>query len=216
MVLGAVIFDLDGTVLSNEDEWGEAFSRVLKKLGVKKISNLPHVRGIGVRENWPPLLKKFNLKTKRNLDELYLLTKREYEKLLPKVTLKRGYTKFVGNLKKSNVLIGLATSSSWSVLEQIFDKFDIEKDFDCITTGDEVNAKKPDPQVFNITVKKLGADRTECLVIEDAAAGIEAAKLAGLKTVGIAWDEKHKKTLRKADFIIADYNELTPEVISKL
>ena len=77
MKLSAVIFDLDGTVVADEDEYGEAFARVLKKLGVIVDSEYPHVGGIGVRENWPIFIKKYNIKTDKTIEELTLLTQKE-------------------------------------------------------------------------------------------------------------------------------------------
>ena len=64
-MISAVIFDLNGTVLSDEDEYGLAFKRVLETLGAEVESDQPHVSGIGVEENWPKLLKEYGVKTKK-------------------------------------------------------------------------------------------------------------------------------------------------------
>lgn len=216
MKVSAVIFDLDGTVLSNEDEWGRAFGNVLRKLGVKNVSYFPHIGGIGIKENWPYLIKKYNIKVNMTLDELAALTKTEYEKLIPKVTLKKGFTNFINDLKDSGILRGLATSGSWDMLEKVFDHIDIENDFDSITTGEEVFEKKPDPQIFELSAEKLGVDPSTCLVIEDSPAGIKAAHRAGMKVVAMARDKNQKDELKDADYIISDFDDLTPEVISQI
>jgi HAD superfamily hydrolase (TIGR01509 family) len=216
MKLSAVIFDLDGTVLSNEDEWGRAFGKVLEQLGVKNVSFFPHIGGIGIKENWPYLLDKYNIMTGKSLDELAVLTHQEYEKLLPEVTLKAGYKEFIGELKESGIATALATSSTWNMVEMIFSLIDFKEDFDFITTGEEVISKKPDPQIFRITADKLGIPASECLVIEDSPAGIEAARSAGMKVIAIARDEEHKKILNYSDHIIENFRNLTPEIIAKL
>ena len=91
MRITAAIFDLDGTVVSDEDEWGEAFKIVLQRLGVKEQSAYPHVGGIGIEENWPIFIRKYNIKTNESIEELSQETKKEYVKLIDRIRLKQGF-----------------------------------------------------------------------------------------------------------------------------
>jgi len=214
--LSAVIFDLDGTVLANEDEYGQAFAEVLKSIGARVKSDFPHVAGIGVKENWPGLLKKFRIKTKKTPDELARDTQRQYLKLLSKVHPKEGLGVFIKDLRDSGVPIALATSSDWFILEATFEKLDIEKYFDAVTTGEEVLTKKPAPDLFLKTAQKLGVGPSECLVFEDSESGIKAAHAAGMRVVAIARDEEHAKGLRGADLVITSYWDISPEALWRL
>lgn len=216
MKVSAVIFDLDGTVLANEDEYGAAFASVLRSLGAKVTSDYPHVGGIGVEENWPGLLKKYKIKTKKTTQELAKQTQREYLKQLAKVHPKDGFEVFIKDLKDSEIPIALATSNEWVMLEATFERINIEKYFDIITTGEEVAAKKPAPDLFIKAAQKLGVEPSDCLVFEDSNSGIEAALAAGMRVVAIARDEDHAKSLKKAGLVIRSYWEVSPELLWRL
>jgi beta-phosphoglucomutase-like phosphatase (HAD superfamily) len=82
MKLLAVIFDLDGTILDNEDEYGIAFKKMLSKLGQKTDSEFPHTQGIGMEENWQKLIPKYKIKTKKSIEELSKETQGIYLKML--------------------------------------------------------------------------------------------------------------------------------------
>lgn len=210
MKLTAAIFDLDGTIIENEEVYGKAFKKVLGRLGVEVDDEMPHTGGIGVEENWPRLIKKHNIKTKKTKKELGQETQEEYFKLLDQVKLKDGFIEFVKGLRDSGMKTALATSNTWSVVEKIFDTHRIESYFDSVTTGEEVLGKKPDPDIFIKSVKKLNIEPEECVIFEDSTAGIEAAKRAGIKVIGVARDKEHAKELKDADIVIKDYTQLTP------
>lgn len=216
MKLLAVIFDLDGTVLDNEDEYGIAFREVLSKLGEKTDSEFPHTQGIGVEENWQRLIPKYKIKTKKSIEELSKETQKAYLKILSRVTLKEGVRNFIQDVKDSGVFVALATSSTWPTVEKVFEALDLEGIFDVMTTSEEVRFKKPDPEIFLLTAQKLGVDPETCLVIEDTEAGIKAAKGAGMNIVAIARDEKHAKLLKEAKKVIYDYGELSPNMLADI
>lgn len=212
----AVIFDLDGTVLDNEDEYGASFKKVLEALGAKNISDFPQTGGIGVEENWPKLLEKYHVTTNKTVEELSVETQQEYLKLLPKVTLKKDLEIFIKELKEKGIKTGLATSNVWTILEKVFESLPIENYFDSVTTGEEVVNKKPAPDLFLIAADKLDVKPKECLVIEDAPSGIEAARDAGMKVVAIARNNKLAEELKDADLVIRDYNQLSPKLVGGL
>lgn len=216
MEIAAVIFDLNGTVLADEDEYGAAFRKVLAKLGRKIKKEYPHVGGIGVKENWPILLSKYKIKTNKTVEELTKETQDAYIEQLKKVTVKKGFDELVRDLKESGILVGLATSNAWWIVEEVFDELKLDDVFDSITTGEEVEYKKPDPDIFNLAAQKMGVEPDACLVFEDSAAGIESASRAGMRVVGIARDAEHAKTLSDALFIINDFFEVTPERLKQI
>ena len=213
MKLSAIIFDLDGTILDNEDEYGIAFNKVLSRLGEGTDSEFPHTQGIGVEENWQRLISKYKIKTNKSIEELSKETQEAYLKILSKVTLKKGVKDFIKDLKDSGMLVALATSNTWPTIEKVFDALNLEGIFDTMTTGEEVKFKKPDPEIFLLTAQKLGVDPENCLVIEDTEAGIKAAKAAKMKVVAIARDNKHAKLLKEARKVIFDYKELSSNTL---
>lgn len=209
MGLTAVIFDLDGTVLDNEDEYGLAFGKVLRSLGKRVDSKYPHTAGIGVKENWPLLLSKYKIKTRKSIEELTAQTQDAYLKLLWRVKIKKGFKNFVSDLRNSGVATALATSNAWWIADEVLTELGLKDFFDVTTTAEEVDYRKPNPDLFLLTARKLGVEAGECLVIEDSEAGIEAAHAAGMKVIGIARDKEHAKTLKEADLVIYNYNQLS-------
>jgi HAD superfamily hydrolase (TIGR01509 family) len=216
MIISAVIFDLDGTVLDNEDEYGKAFNKVLKDLGVDSGTDYPAVGSIGVHENWPILIEKYKIKTDKTIEELGHTTQEAYLKQINQVTLKLGINDFIKNLKESGVPIALATSNDWFIVEADFDRLKLDHYFDCVVTGEEVRDKKPAPDLFLKAAEKLSVEPKECLVIEDAPAGVKAAHTAGMKVVAIARNDETEDELTEADLVVRSYGEITPEELAKL
>lgn len=216
MSIAAVIFDLDGTVVADEDEYGAAFAKVLRSLGAKVTSSYPHVGGIGVKENWPVLLKKYKIKTSKSIEQLTKETQDAYFAQIDQVTLKSGLREFIGQLRERGVKTALATSNASWIVEALVEKLGLQKYFDAITTGEEVRYKKPDPDTFLVTAGKLGVEQENCLVFEDSAAGIIAAQAAGMKVVGIFRNKKHAEELKEADMLVKNFRGLPLAKISNL
>ena len=216
MKIAAVIFDLNGTVLNDEGLYSVAFNSVLNSLGVDTSKPIPHERGIGVRENWVQLIKNLNIVTDKSPEALTAETQKEYLKNINGTLVRPGLDEFIDDLKSSGVGVGLATSNTWEVTMEILDKTDLTDIFDSITTAEEAKFNKPDPTLFIVAADKLGAERYECLVIEDAPAGVTAAHSAGMKVIAISDDNEYAKLLEKADLIVEGFSEITPKVISEL
>jgi HAD superfamily hydrolase (TIGR01509 family) len=216
MKISAVIFDLDGTILEDEDEYGRAFNKVLKSLGIDSKADYPQIKGIGVKENWPFLIKKYGIKTDKSAEILAYETQEAYLTEINEVTVRPGFDEFIESLKDSGIQIALATSNTWEVAEKILNKVGISWVFDAITTIDEVVYGKPDPSLFTRAADKLGVEREECLVIEDSVSGVTAAALAGMKVVAITDKDEDEKLLANADLIVEGFAEITPKVIEGL
>lgn len=216
MKISAVIFDLNGTILEDEDEYGLAFNKVLKGLGVETGVKYPHVSGIGVKENWPILLTKYHIKTDRDPSQLEKETQEAYLTTLTGVTIRPGFENFVKALKDSGIKIALATSNTREVTDEILDKVNLRGLFEIITTSEEVKYNKPDPDIFLVTADKLGVERGQCLVIEDTPAGVVAAHRAGMKVIAIARDADYAVKLSEADLVVEAFSEISLEAIDQL
>jgi beta-phosphoglucomutase len=85
--------------------------------------------------------------------------------------------------------------------------------FDAIIDGNKVTKAKPDPEVFLLAASALNVSPEECVVFEDAQAGLEAAKRAGMKRIGVGDPE----TLSDADFVIPGFGNITvSEILQRL
>lgn len=215
MHVSAVIFDLNGTILEDEDEYSKAFKRVLKNLGVDIKTSFPQERGIGVKENWEKLIQKYNIKTDKSAELLVKETQEEYLREISEVTVRPGFNDFIDNLKNNEIKLAIATSNTWEQTDKILDTLGLQDIFDVITTGDEVSYNKPDPDIFLLTADKLGVEREDCLVIEDSLAGIKAAKRAGMKVIAIS-SEGDSDIFSKADLVVESFSEITAQAIDQL
>ena len=215
MKLSAVIFDMDGTILEDEDEYGKAFNKVLKNLNVDSKTDAPQEKGIGVKENWDLLIKKYSINTDKTPESLAKETQNAYLASISEVTVRAGFDDFLEKLKDSGVRVALATSNIWEQTEKILDTVNLRDAFDVITTADEVLYNKPDPDIFTVTADKLGIERYECLVIEDSPSGVEAARRAGMKVVAI-FSGGDLQALSKADLVVEGFSEITAQAIDQL
>lgn len=88
--------------------------------------------------------------------------------------------------------------------------------FDATVTGRDVTRGKPDPQVFLIAAERLGIGPARCVVIEDAPAGVAAARAAGMASVGLVSTGRRREELREADLVVDALTELSPERLRAL
>lgn len=215
-MINTFIFDLNGTVLSDEDEYGKAFAKVLTDLGAKVEEDFPHVSGIGVSENWPMLLAKYEVTTDKSIAELTQKTQEYYKNSFSNVTLKPGVQEFLENTREKGYLCALATSNTYGIVEMVFEKFELESLFDMVTTAEEVEENKPNPEIFIHTAIKLDVNPSDCVVFEDSVAGITAALSAGMYAVGVARDEEYADFLKDADKVVRDFTEISVSDIISL
>jgi beta-phosphoglucomutase family hydrolase len=105
----------------------------------------------------------------------------------------------------------IASSAPAENVRVMLDVLELDRYFDAVVTAEDVTAGKPDPQVFLAAAGKLGVPAAACVVVEDAAAGIEAAKRAGMKCVGVS-----RTTVLPADVFVRSLEELPPDAFEKL
>jgi HAD superfamily hydrolase (TIGR01509 family) len=215
MKFSAIIFDLDGTIINSEKQWGMAFLEVLNKLGVKTDED-HHVRGLSIKSNWQTILSKYKVKTDKTPEELEMLTYIEYAKLIPEIELNDGVLEFMDVLAESDLSLALATSSNWEITDKIINYFKLNGRFESITTIEEVVSPKPAPDIFLLTAEKLGIDPVDCLVIEDSLPGITAAHEAGMKVIAINSDEEREDELDDADLIVQGFSEINLKAIDSM
>ena len=203
--LKAVIFDLDGTILDNEDIYARAFCSVLKARGIS-CENVKHISGIGVKENWERM--KAELSLPEEPEDLASETQKFYLDHLPEIKIRPGFHKLVYFLRSQNVLVLLATSNIREIGQFVLEKMKISGLFDTKTFGDEVNRKKPAPDLFLAAIQKEHLLPNEVIVIEDSPSGIAAGRAANAKTWVIKTDRFTLEELTRANYIFPTFFEL--------
>lgn len=208
MNIKACIFDLDGVVvdtakyhyiawksLANElgFDFTEADNERLK--GVSRVASLEILLEIGGVELSDQ--QKLDYATKKNTNYLEYIMKMAPDEILP------GVREFMNELRSKGIKIALGSASKNAMI--ILKQLDLVDYFDTIVDGTHVSKAKPDPEVFILGAKNLGVDASECVVFEDAEAGVEAALNGNMKCVGIG----SESVLGKANFVIAGFENFT-------
>ncbi len=211
----AFIFDLDGVIVDTAkyhflawqkiaDALGINFTHADNELlkGVSRVRSLEIILGLGnveasdeQKEEW--LIQK-------NEDYLQYINKMDDSEILP------GVMNVLDFLKANNqpIILGSASKNARPILENV----NIFNYFDDIVDGNDVSNAKPDPEVFIVGAKKANQTNENAIVFEDSVAGIQAANIAGMISVGIG----EASVLNEADFNFNNFTEITEDFLTGL
>lgn len=211
----AFIFDLDGVIVDTAKYHYLAWRELANQLGFdftteqnERLKGVSRVRSLEILLDIGKVHLEEDQKTKylkeKNEQYLQYIAKMDHSEILPGIDDLLHYLK----LNKVPFSLGSASKNARLILETL-DLIDL---FDAIVDGNDVSTAKPDPEVFLIAAKKLGVPPEDCIVIEDAQAGIEAANKAGMTSIGIG----DATILHEADFMLSNTSELTINFIQEL
>lgn len=210
-MIKAVIFDLDGVIAESESAHVEAEKQTFLKYGLTiSAEELYQYKGTTAKVMFTDLLAKYKLNT--TLDEISLQKEKILFKLLKQdAAPTKGVLNLMQELKRRGIRLAVGSSSPRNLVDYVLKKLNITRLFDSIVTADDVEHSKPHPEVFLKVAAKLGLSPHQCLVIEDAPLGVDAAKSAGMKCIGYRNPWNSTQDLSKADIIIDDFSELDLE-----
>jgi beta-phosphoglucomutase len=208
-----ILFDKDGVLVD---------SMPAHFLAYKKYFDLHHVPYS--RDDWNALIGRSTQDTMLALKEKYGFSMdardatRDKE-LIAEQLLSAGTPLFPGvhmTLEElSSFPMGLVTSSTRKMLDFDFHNKSLFGYFKAIVTAEDITHSKPDPECYVLGAKRMGASPQDCVVVEDSHLGVEAAKRAQMKCIGITNSMSAAK-LRDADVIIEDMREITPALVYSL
>ena len=213
--LEAVILDLDGVVVDTAKFHYKAWKQMADEEGIyfdEKINE--RLKGVSRMDSLQIIMERSQKKySQKQLEELAEKKNNIYVKMLDVLTpgdILVGIEEFVADLKKNDIKTAICSASKNT--EKIIDKLQLKGLFDTIVTGNDVTKSKPDPEGFLLSAKRLGSTPAGCVVIEDAFAGVEAAKNAKMKSFGIG----DKTVLHNADYTLSSTKFLTCEKMNTL
>lgn len=183
-----VIFDLDGVLCFTDEYHYQAWKAVADKLGIyfdKTINN--RLRGVSRMDSLEIILERSDRKFTTEEKEAIAAEKNDiYRQLLHNMS-SADLSDEVRNtlLALRNAGMKLAIGSSSKNTKFILERLGLEDFFDAISDGTNITRSKPDPQVFTMAAEFIGLASEECLVVEDAQAGVEAAKAGGFDSAGL-------------------------------
>jgi beta-phosphoglucomutase len=211
----ACLFDLDGVIVDTAKYHYIAWKELANEMGfdftpednerlkgVSRMTSLDILLSIGGVEKSEE--EKLALATKKNENYLTYILKMGPEEILP------GTTEFLEQLKKSGIKIALGSASKNAMT--ILERLKLTSYFDAIIDGTKVSNAKPDPEVFLKGAEALSISPDECVVFEDAEAGVEAAIAGRMKCIGIGSPE----VLGKANFVVDGLHQMNITLLETL
>lgn len=210
------IFDWDGVIIDSSRQHELSWHQLAKE----------HQREL------PPnfFLKSFGMKNEKIIPDLLgwaseadhvakiaLQKEMIYRELIKRngISALPGVHALLEALRGASIPCAIGSSSPRENISCIIDVLGVSKFFNVIICGEDVHRGKPDPEVFQMAAKRLGMAADKCVVFEDAHVGLEAARRAGMKVVGVATTHP-ADTLADADLVVNRLTDVTVADLQKL
>ncbi|WP_405205869.1 beta-phosphoglucomutase [Aquimarina sp. LLG6339-5] len=215
MTKKAFIFDLDGVIVDTAKYHFLAWQNLAKGLDIsfseeqnEQLKGVSRVRSLEKILEWGNKTiseEEFTaLMAKKNEEYLNYIETMNTSEVLPDVPRVLDYLL----TEDQAVALGSASKNARIILDKVL----LKEKFHAIVDGTDVSKAKPDPEVFLIGAQKLGVEPRNCIVFEDSVAGIQAANIANMISIGIG----DPKILHEADYVFKDFTEIKEEFINQL
>jgi HAD superfamily hydrolase (TIGR01509 family) len=225
VALKAIFFDQDGVIIDTErDGHRVAFNQAFREFGYRfqwdveeyhallqvgggkeRMKHYLHTKGFGADvapEAEEDLIKKLHLRKTAIFIELIESGR------LP---LRPGVHRFMKEAAESGIMLGICTTSDEKAAGAIAHGVLSDIPFAFILAGDVVRKKKPDPEIYLLALNKAGLTPGECLVVEDSANGIRAAKSAGIPVLATSNPYTEREDLSAADIVVTCLGDISGE-----
>lgn len=214
-MINALIFDMDGLMISSGHIWKLANQKLMSKFNKNHDEDFSR-QFSGLKSHDVSTLIKDHYQLSVSID--YISETRNNIMLeLSKKPVKTmdGFKKLISLLSKSGYKKAVATSTYKNLAHQLLRSAKVYDHFEIIVTGEEVIRGKPAPDIFLLAAKRLQIDPKYCLVLEDAIAGIDAAHAAGMKSIAISKLDS-KETFKNADYFFQSLSEIDISFLQSL
>ena len=204
----AVIFDLDGTLVDSMWIWREIDIEYLGRFGIALPEGLQsEIEGMSFSETAEYFKKRFEIpdsieQMKSDWNQM------AWDKYMNEVPLKPGIKEFLDGCRVNGIKLGIATSNSRELVENVARVHNLHNYFSCIMTGCDVNRGKPAPDIYLAVAGELGVAPERSLVFEDIVPGIQAGKSAGMEVCAVEDEYSvhvREEKIKLADYYIEDY-----------
>jgi beta-phosphoglucomutase len=209
------IFDLDGVIVDTAKYHYLAWRKLANQLGFEFTKEQNELfKGVSRKRCLEILLEIGTIDAskqqfdswmlEKNIDYLVYIENMDASEILPDIPRVLEFL----NKNKIPIALGSASKNARPILEKV----NLLHYFDVIVDGNNVTKAKPDPEVFLLAAEQLGVHRNDCIVFEDAVAGVEAANAAKMISIGIGDDS----VLSEAQFNFNDFTEISTNFIKEL
>jgi beta-phosphoglucomutase len=212
MSLYAVIFDMDGVIIDSNPYHKISLRQFCEKYGFH-LSDQELINKIYGRTNKEWIANLFGSLSAEELshygEEKESMFREVYKK---EVRALNGLPEFLERLKKKDIPIAIGTSAPRSNVDFVLSNTGLGDYFKIILDESDVMHGKPNPEIYLKVADKLGYEPGHCIVFEDSLSGVESAKRAGAKVVGVATTHTMEE-LSHTDFVIEDFMGLDPGLL---
>ena len=214
-MIKACIFDLDGVLVDTAHYHFLAWKRLAKEFDYELTEEInEQLKGVSRMKSLEIVLKHANVSVVEQKKQALADRKNgwftDYVHKMKSEELYPGVKELFSTLRKDKIRIALASSSKNA--KTIIEILGIQHEFEAVVDGNMIIHSKPDPEIFLLAAKKLGLNPADCVVFEDAEAGVEAAVAAGMKCVGVG----NPAQLRKANQVVKSIEDFNYADLQKL
>jgi len=208
----AALWDMDGTLIDSEEYHWLAWRETMAREGVP-ITHAHFLATFGQRNDaiLPQWLGADA--TAERIEQIGDAKEARYRELVARggIAPLPGAAEWLARLRAEGWLQAIASSAPRLNVEAIVHALGFDGVFQTITASEDVHRGKPDPDVFLVAASRLGVEPAHCVVVEDAAAGIEAARRAGMRSIGVS-----RKAKLAADIYVESLPELPADAFARL
>ncbi len=211
----AVILDMDGVLVDSEPYHVQSFKIMMDELKLNYEDSFVHsFIGHSIESNIQSINEELMQGRELNLAEAVEYRDALYLDLIKQADLKpmSGIYKLIEKCREKNITLALASSSVKKQVDVILTKlskneWNLNTIFNSIVTGDDVEKRKPEPDIYQKTISNLNIAADQCLAIEDSPAGVKSAKSAGLHCIALKSVFIDSNELKDADLLIDNINQ---------
>jgi beta-phosphoglucomutase family hydrolase len=205
-MIEAFIFDMDGTLIDSTQMDYEAWQRAMREYDAE-FPYEDYIAKLGAKSS--EIARQYLDISDEEIDALISRREAYFKQIVDEkgLSLLPGAEQFLQQVRNAHLKTALATGANAQKLEFILNKLPLRQYFDAFVTADDVSQGKPEPEVFLQAAAKLGVEPANCVVMEDATNGLQAAKNGGMRCIALT-TTRGADQLQGADLIVSSYAEI--------